>query len=87
MGVVETQQNKNRGSSILPTLLDPPVSFPFQKTDGDELTDGAKPDIGRGSKDEGEERLGPVWFIITIGDIHKYFLVSSLDHHNRWSQI
>ena len=69
----------------MPILLDPPVRFPFQKTDRGELTYGAKPDIGRGSKDEGEKRLGPAWFIITIGDIHKYFLVSSLDHHIRWS--
>ena len=58
-----------------------------QEPDCGELTGGANLDIGRGSKEEGEERLGPAWFMDTIGVILNYYLVSSLDHHNRWSQI
>ena len=42
-------------------MLDPHVRFSIQELDWGELTGGANPDIGRGSKEEGEERLGPAW--------------------------
>ena len=47
-------------------MLDPQTRFPIQEPDCGELTGGANLDIGRGSKEEGEDRLEPAWFMDTI---------------------